>query len=73
MDTLPQYGLLCPVCDWPHDDPGRGYLPQRSVWLTEQGAADPLVPPRHEWPFGGEGIADAFIDRLGRLCFEYAV
>ena len=67
---IPQEAKVCPICDWRHTP--RYTHRAVSMAVTESGAADPLVPPRHEWPFGGEGIADAFIDRHGRLCFEYA-
>lgn len=65
--AIPLDAKVCPICDWPHVETRYNRPP-----ITQVLGPDPLVPPRHEWPFGGEGITDAFIDRHGRLCFEYA-
>ncbi len=66
------FGNVCAKCDWPHVDPASQDLAARSLLLTEKGWSDPDVPPRSEWPFHGDGIEAVYVDRRGRLCFEYA-
>ncbi len=67
MPAPERYGELCPICDWPHV---HDHILRQPI--TQVVGDDPLVPPRDEWPFGGDGIRAAYVDRLHRLCFEYA-